>query len=191
MNFAGMGLGRRISEGGNEDDDGGGDQDSSEERRWIRWLIETADRGIGDHEIDDMVIGLTTYDEKAQPQPGVESVLIPNRSKNQYIRQTTSNGRKCVFQLDAYAAAKNGTAADGKKKGQDDRTIVGEDGKEEDRLKWIEGKTGNTVSGHVACFCSHVIFLHRFRRCLIKSKLSCRHECFLRSHPVRLGQSLS
>lgn len=143
LNFAGLGLVRRMSEGGNEDDDsqGGIKEEESEEHRFIRWLLATADQPGGERDIDEMVIGLTTYDENAEPEPGIESVLIPNRSKNQYIRQTTSNGRKCVFQLDAFAAPKNSTAAaDGKKGSKESATIVGEDGKEEDRLKWIQGE---------------------------------------------------
>ena len=144
MNLAG--LGRRMSKGGNEeDDDGAAKGAETEEDRWIRWLLATNDEGVagGGHDVDDMVIGLTSYDTDAEPEPGIESVLIPNRSKNQYIRQTTSNGRKCVFQLDAYAAPKNSTMggdAGDKKGSKEGPTIVGEDGKEEDRLKWIQGR---------------------------------------------------
>lgn len=31
-----------------------------------------------------------------------ETVMIPNRSKSQHIRQTTTNGRNCIFLVDAH-----------------------------------------------------------------------------------------
>ena len=77
-------------------------------------------------------------------------MLIPNRSKNQYIRQTTTNGRKCIFQLDAYSTPRfNATEV---LAGASASTSSGEEGVAaaepgahealllEERFKWVEGE---------------------------------------------------
>ena len=82
----------------------------------------------------------------------VESVVIPNRSKNQYPRQRTNNGKNCVFTLDARTSPRlNSSQAMGQIVGGEGNPSTSspsstEAASSEERLQWVEGLEGTLVS---------------------------------------------
>ncbi len=104
------------------------------------------------------VLGLTVLDEAATAAGGaeqvaadgslVESVIIPNRSKNQYIRETTTNGRRCVFTLDAHTLPRLNTSQvmGQTEEGEASSSSSAAAADSEERLKWVEGLEGMLTS---------------------------------------------
>lgn len=128
-------------------------QDEEESLNHLRYLIGDSGSGGGDHNDNGSAAYLDVVDGEHGTGTSAntsgsgnnnmwETVLIPNRSKSQYIRQTTINGRDCVFQLDAHtwprlAPNDNSTSP-----------ALSSDGTEiapramADKIKWVEGKEG-------------------------------------------------
>lgn len=146
------------------------DKYPEEERRLqavLEEVVPTAAAAVGEDlgEGKAMILGLTVVSDDATTAGVselvaadgslVESVVIPNRSKNQYPRQRTSNGKNCVFTLDARTSPKlNSSKEMGQAVGGEGNLTTSppsspsstEAGSIEERLLWVEGMEGSLVS---------------------------------------------